>query len=80
MSDALAIHVNGDVKVREGCNDMYPVTTAFLWQCSSQNSFTPYQAPRTTNGPALASDPSFADPAIANPTSWAPEITSPPPV
>jgi hypothetical protein len=80
VSDALAIHVNGDVKVREGCNDMYPVTTAFTWLCSSQSSFTPYQAPRATNGPASASDPSFADPAIANPTSWAPEITSPPPV
>ena len=80
VRDALAIQVNGDVKVREACNDMYPVATTYLWLCSSQGVHTPVQAPRQTDGAASASDPSFTDPAIANPTSWAPEITSPPPV
>ena len=86
--DAKAINVEGKVKVRESCHDIFALQ-GFTWNCD-QNGQTDQKTqadaaaagrnPATPNGGQPANDPTLADPAIANPASWAPMITTPPAV
>jgi hypothetical protein len=71
------IQVAGNIKQRESCHDLDPINDTYLWQCGDGTA-TPQNNTHPDAPLGNAADAALNDPAIADPTGWAPAISAPP--
>ena len=65
------IQVDGNLKVRESCHDLDPINDSYLWRCGDGTA-TPQNGTHPDGPLGNAADARLNDPAIADPTGWAP--------